>query len=164
MLFPSQACLIWVTSLGVNPAGGDSWVWLCAEEDPLGDAPLLACCVACGVACGVALDGGAGDEDEDRDGDGFIGEGVGHMWWFLTTQACCVVDILADFPSLRVSLYRSYQARIFPSSLSMLACKASGGACPPTDERAVCLVRAIFAVCVGLGVWEGCKEEGTPFK
>ena len=153
--------------------GGDSWVWLCAEEDPLGDDPPLACGGALSLAlrqrspsgmssceegddslliCGDALDEGAGEGGEELDEelreDGLSAtEGAGHDLQCPTTQSCCFADMLAYLPALRVATYHVYQSRIFLSFLSMPARKAAGGACPPADERAVCLVRAIFAVC-----------------
>ena len=175
MDFLSQICLICATSSDVNPAGCDSRAWLCAEEDPLGDAPPLVCGGASSLARrqrsprGVSSESSACDEEEDplgddplltcgdalgeggEDGDGERARltGVGHDLKFLATQSRCSADMLADLPSWQALLYCSYQARIFPSSLSMLACRAAGGAYPPADERTVCLVRAIFAVCVG---------------
>jgi hypothetical protein len=101
--------------------------------------------------------------DEELSEDGLNAEGAGHDLKFPATQSCCFADMLAYPPALRVATYRVYQSRIFLSFLSMPACKAAGGACPPADERAVCLVRAIFAVC-SIGRVGGVQEEGTPFK
>ena len=164
MDFLSQICLICATSSDVNPAGCDSRAWLCAEEDPLGDAPPLVCGGASSLARrqrsprGVSSESSACDEeedplgdegDEDGDGDRARLTGVGHDLKLLATQSRCSADMLADLPSWQALLYCSYQARIFPSSLSMLAYIPTRGTRPPADERTVCLVRAIFAVCVG---------------